>query len=390
MSKALQRAGHDVCVYTEDARAPSARRFTRTNEDGVEIWAIHNERRNAMWWILDRALKPLLGRRFFTTLDAINRYITESRCDVYMVEGDALGLCLALLNYLRPLRWVLCVHDHEYLGVRFGYVGEPANPKRENIKRWVLERATRVRANSHVTKEVLIRAGINASKIHVVPLHWISRMIVERDLGAFRVQSRREIAERHALPPEPVLVLASCRLTPFKGLELAVQVMADVLRLHSNARLLICGADRRVPGVGSYRALLEAAAAAAGVSHCVLYIGDVPTEMMKTYYAAADVHVAPSHLDTFNYSALEAALAGTPSVLTETVGSGPWLQGCGAAAVVTGRDSGAFAAAVVKAVPEHRGVAATAEFVTCVQQTLSPDALASEVAGVLERACGPR
>jgi glycosyltransferase involved in cell wall biosynthesis len=389
MSKALQRAGHQVCVFTEDARAPSARRFTRSTEDGVEIWVINNERRNTMWWVLDRMLKSLLGRRFFTVMDALNRYITDSQCAAYMVEGDALGLSLALLNYLRPLRWVVCVHDHEYLGIHFGYIGEPSDRTREKIKHWVLQRATLIRANSHVTKQVLVRAGIDANKVEVVPLHWIPRMIVNGDLATYRESARNEILSRHALPPTCDLLLASCRLTPFKGLELAIQALPHVARERANVKLMICGADRRIAGVGSYKALLERAAVEVGVSGRVLFTGDVPTENMKAYYAAADVHVAPSYLDTFNYSALEAALAGTASVVTDAVGSGPWLAECNAALIVPGRDAAMFAAAVLKTLNERSATSAAA-MSECVREALSPQKVASKLGPVLERAASTR
>ena len=390
MAKALRRAGHEVCVYTEDARAPSARTFTRVTENGVELWVVHPERRNPFLWLPDRLgkalLGSLLGRRFFTTLFALDRYVSQSRCDNYLVEGDSLGLAMALLGRMRRIPWVMSVHDHEYLGVAFGYAGEPSSERRESLKRWVLRQADGIRANSHVTRDALARSGIDERAIRVVPLHWTPRMIMPGELEDFRTAARPEVTTRYGLRADCDLILASCRLTPFKGLELAVQALARVLKTRPQARLLICGADRRVPGVGSYRAILERTANEAGVSAAIVFTGDVPTDGMKTCYAAADVHVAPSHVDTFNYSALEAALAGTHTIMTETVGSGPWLAACGAATIVRGRDPQTFGEAVASTLAARPDAGSRRAIAECVREVLSADALAPELVSTL-RAC---
>src|SRR5690242_8449058 len=82
MAKALQSRGHQVIVYTEDASIPEITSFARRIEDGVEIYGIHHEKRNPWLWLPDRLFKPLLGRRFFTTLFAIYRFLRLSRCDI--------------------------------------------------------------------------------------------------------------------------------------------------------------------------------------------------------------------------------------------------------------------------------------------------------------------
>lgn len=347
MAKALRRLGHQVLVYTEDARAPSARAFTRLVEDGVEIWAIHDIRRNPWTWLPDRLFKALLGRRFFTTWLALHRYLRASRCDIYVVEGDWIGIFVALSRSVLGFRWIVCVHDHEYLGVLLDYPGEPSNRIREAVKRWVLRRADGVRANSFVTRDVLLRGGIDAARIAVLPLHYAGRMQVADELEAYRSASRAQILARHGIQPGCDLVVAACRLTPIKGLDLALRAFALVLRQRPGARLLVCGGDRMVPGIGSYRALLERLAAEIDIAHAVIFAGNVAPAEVKRYYAAADLHVVASHIETFNYSAVEAALAGTQNIMTDSVGSGFWLARAGAAVLVAGRDAGHFASAML-------------------------------------------
>ncbi|MBM3345051.1 MAG: glycosyltransferase [Betaproteobacteria bacterium] len=225
MAKALQARGHQVVVYTEDASLLSIAGLARRVEDGVEILGIHHERRNPWLWLPDRLLKAWLGRRFFTTLYAIHRYLRRSRCDIYLVEGDWIGVFPALLGYLSRFRWVVSVHDPDHAGVRLGYPGEPSNRWRERTKRWVLQRADGVRTNSHVTRDILVQGGVAPESVHVVPLHVSERMKIDGDLAAFRAAARADVIARHGLPADCELVLAACRLTPIKGLELAVRAV---------------------------------------------------------------------------------------------------------------------------------------------------------------------
>lgn len=383
MARALQRLGHRVVVYTEDARAPSARTFTRLAEDGVEIWAIHDIRRNPWTWLPDRIFKALLGRRFFTTWLALHRYLRASRCDIYMVEGDWIGIFVALSRSVLRFRWIVCVHDHEYLGVLLGYPGEPSNRIREAVKRWVLRRADGVRANSFVTRDVLVRGGIDAARIAVLPLQYAARMPVAGDLDAYRSDSRAQVLALHGIAPGGDLVVAACRLTPIKGLELALRAFALVLQERPAARLLVCGGDRMVAGIGSYRTLLERLAAEIGIAHAVTFTGNIAPADVKRYYAAADLHVVPSHIETFNYSAVEAALAGTQSVMTDMVGSGCWLARAGAAVLVAGRDAGHFAAAMLVILEQPAGTRDPRALARRTAMELGVDGIAAQLAALL-------
>lgn len=385
MARALQARGHQVVVYTEDASLPSITRFTRRVEDGVEILGIHHERRNPWLWLPDRIFKALLGRRFFTTLFAIHRYLRRSRCDIYLVEGDWIGVFPALLGYLSRFRWVVSVHDPEHAGVRLGYPGEPSSRWRERVKRWVLRRADGVRTNSHVTRDILVKGGIDAQTVDVVPLHVTQRMLIDGDLSDFRRSARAEVLARHRLPADCELVLAACRLTPIKGLELAVSAFAQLLTRRPGVRLLVCGGDRSIAGTGSYRAVLERLAADCNADSAIVFAGDIEAGQMRRYYAAADVHVVTSYIETFSYAAVEAALAGTCTVMTDRIGAGHWLETAGAAVVVKGRVAGAFAAGIESALarlPDAAGARAMAERTAA---ELSLERVATALEGLLMR-----
>ena len=381
VAKAMQRAGNEVHVFTEDQRLPTAVRLTRVEEAGVSIWGIHNEKRNPWVWLPDKLLKPVLGgRRFFTSLIAIANFISSTRCDIYMVEGDGLGKFLALLAPLIRVRWVLCVHDHENLGVTLGYPGEPKGWLKAKVKKWVFSKAHGLRANSRVTRDVMIEAGIPSERITVIPLHCVDRMLLTEEIALFRAKARNLVIERPRLPESCQIALIMCRLTPFKGIELAIQGFARAAHASVSSVLMICGGDRQVEGLGSYRQHLERLALELNIAERVIFTGNVESQDVKQYYAAADLHLVPSWIETFNYSAVEAALVGTRTLMTDKIGSGAWLSETGAAVVSIGRNVDAFGDAAAQLLATRPAIAEMKAIAERTERVLNVD---ESAAGVL-------
>jgi glycosyltransferase involved in cell wall biosynthesis len=174
-----------------------------------------------------------------------------------------------------------------------------------------------------------------------------------------------------------------CRLAPVKGLELAVETLAGVMNAHPSARLMICGGDRDIPDLGSYQAALQKLATQLGVADRVIFPGNVDIHVVKRYLAAADVHLAPSMVDTFNYAVIEAGLAGTPTLASTAVGAGPWMAEAGAGSVVGDRAVASWTAAAnaLLALPptlEQRQHAADK-----LATELHPDAVTARLADLL-------
>ena len=367
MAQALGELGHEVAIYTEDGRAPSGARFLRLREGRLDFFVIHHVRRNPWTWVFDRLAKPWLGRRFFTTLAAMGRYFAATRdCDFYFVEGDWIGFFVAILARFMRLRWVLCIHDSDYLRIPLSFPGRPASRWKEAVKLWVLRSADLVRANSYVTRDALVAGGCDPARIRVVPLHVTAWMRIDEitDMPAFKARSRAEVYAEWRLAKEERLLVTMCRLVPVKGLDLAIRGYACAARRKPGLRLMICGGDRVVPGMGSYREHLARIAAEEGVGEQVIFTGNIDIREVKRYLAAADAQLAPSVIDTFNYGAVEAAMVETYSLVSDMVGAGPWVQEAGAATIVPGREPEAWGRAIeaflAQGVPPFAGGAITA------------------------------
>ena len=372
--------GHEVRVYSDDVRAAGSLHFTRMEESGVQFYLIHNTKRNPLLWLPDKALKPFFGRRFFTTLFALYRYFSLTRdSDIYLVESDWMGMFVAIVARLRRFRWVVGVHDTDHLRISLDFPGRPDVAWMRSVKLWVLKSCNSVRANSWVTRDALVEGGCPSDKIAVIPLHASPTRRSRENLEEFRPRARATILQRYGLPADARLLMTMCRVTPVKGLDLAIQALQRVLSTWPASRLFICGPDRDVPGMGSYRAALARLAQSLGVADRVIFTGNIDVPNLRAYLAAADVHLAPSIIDTFSYSVVEATLAGTRSLVSDQVGVAPWLCEAQAGRTLAGREAGVWADAIAEELAHPPDAAAMRAFVARLEALLDCEKISRQL-----------
>ena len=104
------------------------------------------------------------------------------------------------------------------------------------------------------------------------------------------------------------------RLHPLGGHRYLIDAMPAIIRAHDDVQLLICGSGPPL------RKELEARARQRGVDRHVRFEGLVENDSLASYYAAADVFVLPSVLESLGGVALEALACGTPVISTDTPG----------------------------------------------------------------------
>jgi glycosyltransferase involved in cell wall biosynthesis len=109
------------------------------------------------------------------------------------------------------------------------------------------------------------------------------------------------------------LLLNVKRLHPLASQRTLLEAMADVVHVHPDSRLVICGA-------GPLLDELKRAARSAGVERHVDFTGLVDNTAIARYCAAADLFVLPSILEALPTVAVEALASGTPVVSTDNPG----------------------------------------------------------------------
>ena len=110
------------------------------------------------------------------------------------------------------------------------------------------------------------------------------------------------------------MLLTVKRLHPVAGYHDFIHAMPAIVSHQPNVRLLIAGE-------GELRATLESQIAEVGMQDHIQLLGLVPNQELQRYYAAADLFVLPSHLESWGTVMLEALACGTPVVASNTAGA---------------------------------------------------------------------
>ena len=184
-------------------------------------------------------------------------------------------------------------------------------------------------------------------------------------------RSSLRIASRH-------LLLNVKRLHPLAGQRDLLEAMNDVVRVHPDTRLVICG-------TGPLLEELRAAARSAGVAQHVTFAGLVDNATIATYCAAADLFVLPSKLEALPTVAVEALATGTPVISTDNPGGLELNDLFGADVSVVPRGQPIALGAAITHFLEHkrRTTAATHE---TVEREFRASAVAARYRSLYERA----
>jgi glycosyltransferase involved in cell wall biosynthesis len=154
-------------------------------------------------------------------------------------------------------------------------------------------------AVADVVKERLIRWGVPARKITVIPNGL--------DVGAlaFDPAARQRVREQFGISPDTYVIGALGRLDPNKRIDLVIEAALPVLG--ERCKVLVIGR-------GEDQARVEAAVARLGAADHVIFGGfQSDTAAMM---AAFDLYVAASVQETFGLSVLEAMASGLPVLYT--------------------------------------------------------------------------
>ncbi|MBX6313278.1 MAG: glycosyltransferase family 1 protein [Isosphaeraceae bacterium] len=125
------------------------------------------------------------------------------------------------------------------------------------------------------------------------------------------------------LDPEEAIILQLGRMVPRKGVDNVIRGLARLGRDHGiAARLLIVGGDSEVPDpkITPEIGRLQTIAAEEGVSDAVTFVGSRGRDVLRYYYAAADVFVTTPWYEPFGITPVEAMACGTPVIGAEVGG----------------------------------------------------------------------
>jgi len=268
------------------------------------------------------------------------RQFLRRHADAAVLHADAvypMGAIAALARTRIPV--VVSVHGGDVIGrPDYGY-GRFRTAR--VLTRMAFRHAALVRINSPLMADLAQQRGCPQDKVRLLVVNVGDRFFEpgQGDLEAFRRQARTEVLQARDLPEDTFLLLSMGRLMPLKGGEEVIRAAAALREAAPQARTLIAGPSRNVPGYGDYGAYLRNLAQQLGVTERVTFVGALNYEQQVPHYlAAADLFLSPSHIEGLNRVVAEAGALGTPSVVSEGTGIAPLVNEMGAGAVVPVQD----------------------------------------------------
>jgi glycosyltransferase involved in cell wall biosynthesis len=286
--------------------------------------------------------------RFLPLLQGLRRLLREHP-DVDVIHVDAVYpmatiVALAALGHRAPI--VPSVHGGDLMDYP-GY-GYGRYRLTRQLIRWTFGRSALLRVNSPLMGARARELGCDPEKIRHIPVN-IGNIFFEADtpLAERRAAARQAIRERNGMAPDAPLLLGLGRLLPLKGFHDLIAAMPIVAQSRPDTLLIIAGPNRVDEMQGDQREALRRAIAQHGVARQVQLRDSLDyTTEMRPYLAAADLFLAPAHIDGMNRNVAEAGSQGTPSLVSATTGIAPTVRRWNAGVVVEARDVPALGKAI--------------------------------------------
>lgn len=278
--------------------------------------------------------------RFIPLVQGLRRLLHEHP-DIDVIHVDATYpmatiVALAALGHRAPI--VPSVHGGDLMDYP-GY-GYGRYRLTRQLIRWTFGQSTLLRVNSPLMGARARELGCDPAKIRHIPVN-IGNFFFEADtsLAERRSTARQMIREQNGMALDAPLLLGLGRLLPLKGFHDLIAAMPVVAQTRPDALLVIAGPNRIDEKLGDQRESLQRAIAHHGVAKQVQLRDslDYATEM-RPYLAAADLFVAPAHIDGMNRNVAEAGSQGTPSLVSTMTGIAPTVRRWNAGVVVEARN----------------------------------------------------
>ena len=296
LSKRLIKDGHEVTVvtYRDNADVPEYE-----NDKGVNVYRVDNymiHPNNFIDWIMQLNFNMLSK-----ATEIINK---EGGFDVIHAHDWLVTYAAKSLKNAYDIPIVATIHATE-AGRNSGIHDE--TQRYINDTEWLLTyEATEVIVNSNYMKNEIQRLfGLPFDKINVIPngINLSNLTGMERDYD-FRRQ--------YAMDNEKIILYVG-RLVYEKGVQHLIAAMPKILSNYNDAKLIIAGR-------GGMMDELRAEASNLGLNDKIYFTGYLNSKQVQKMYKCADVAVFPSTYEPFGIVALEAMLAGVPTVVSDVGG----------------------------------------------------------------------
>jgi len=295
LSKRLIKDGHEVTVVTyRDGETPYYE-----DDKGVKVYRVDNymiKPNNFIEWIMQL--------NFNMVAKASEIIAKEGKFDVIHAHDWLVANSAKTLKHAYGIPLVSTIHATE-AGRNSGIHDE--TQRYINDTEWMLTyESTEVIVNSNFMKgHIQGLFGLPFEKINVIPngINLTNFNGIDRDY---------EFRRQYASDNEKIILYMG-RLVYEKGIQHLISAMPKILDRYNDTKLLIAGKGGMIDE-------LKREAEALGIAHKVYFTGYLNVKQVQKMYKCADIAVFPSTYEPFGIVALEAMLAGVPTVVSDVGG----------------------------------------------------------------------
>jgi glycosyltransferase involved in cell wall biosynthesis len=305
ISKELVKRGHNVTVYTTDAKNPSERLKVMPvmDVDGIEVHYMRN-----------LCLSPIRLSNFFIPPEVA--FVSKSELRKFDVIH---------LHEFTTFQNVMIAHNARKVGVPYvlqthGSIQISGRRRRKllfNILfgNKILRGASKVIALSSVEKLQYRSVGLPDHKIVIIPngidLSNFANLAPKGSFKSnFKIGSRKKI------------ILYLGRIHKTKGIDLLIRAFAFLVNTFKDENLLLVIAGPDDGNLATLKSLVNAL----GITELVLFTGFVENKDKLNALSDAIIFVTPSFYG-FPVTFLEACAAGTPIITTQSTDFLDWING---------------------------------------------------------------
>jgi len=235
MARRLVAGGHTVDMITS-RQVQSGGGWEVTDEDGIRVHWLPVEYNNRMGF--SRRI-----RAFFEFAWAAGRRAASLDADVVFATSTPLTIALPAVYAARKLKVPMVFEVRDLWPELPIAVGALRNPLTKMAARWLesfaYRNATKLVALSPGMKDGIIRRGIVADRVEVVPNS------CDNDLFNVPLSAGKAFRTEHGLPSDAPLVVYAGTLGQINGVEYIAELAARLATLKPEVRFLILGEGKR-------------------------------------------------------------------------------------------------------------------------------------------------
>ena len=176
--------------------------------------------------------------------------------------------------------------------------------RRKKTRKKILENSDKVIVVSNFLKKLAMKIGVQEERIKVI-YNSIDFLDI---IGDSKVDLKKE------LNITDKVILTNARLTPWKGVDMLIKIMPQLIKKYEKIRFIIISE-------GPERKNLEKLAVDLDVEEHVFFAGRVSRELVVEYLKISDVFVLNTNYEGMSHVLLEAMKVGVPIITTKAGGN---------------------------------------------------------------------